>query len=1115
MTPLKQRKPFPITRRDRVIEDYHGTKVADPYRWLEDDTCPDVQNWINEQNTDFEEYISQYEIREDFKNRLTELWNYEKALLPYPVEDTYYTWRNNGLQNQNVLYRSKDPKQMGELVLDPNLLSTDGTIAVTTTSFSPNGKYLAYGLSKSGSDWQTLNVLNLETLETLSDVLQHLRFTTPTWLADESGFIYSRFPDPNVATVLEAQAKNNMVCLHILGQDQEQDKIIHKDDANPEWNFSVHADEDNKWLFMSVWYGTLPVNQLFYKPMAKLDSPWLTIADNFDEGWNVIGVANDIAYVETQQYAPFGKLMSVKLSETGISDWKTIIPDMGELIENSTIINNKIITTPLSHATHRIKVYELDGTFSKEIELPAPGSIAGISSKQSGTEMFFGFASFLFPGTIFRYDFTTDKLETIFAPKIDFPFHDYITEQVFYESKDGTKVPMFITRKKHLVKHGNHRTLLYGYGGFTVNMTPSFAPTILAWLEKDGIYAQPCLRGGNEYGEAWHRAGMLESKQNVFDDFIAAAEYLIAEKYTCPAKISINGGSNGGLLTGACLTQRPDLFGAVAVAVPVLDMLRYHRFTIGRYWIGEYGCAENPEQFPFMYKYSPLHNVKMNAVYPPTIILTADTDDRVVPSQARKFAATLQAADGGENPLLIRIEKSAGHGAGKPVSKIIQERADLYTFLYMNTMDEGPERKPTDELVDFTQYPIPTLDPASLGHNIKKTMHLLTSSTAEKPNKVRIAYTGQSIVDPNNTWPADLTAWLRETYPTAEIVTHNFAIGGFATEFLRKRMPNDIASFYPDLVICYVSGNDEQYEEMVRYIKENTMAEMMIHTSHISIDSAGYDWAEEMSYKRLPAIAQKYGAQMCDTRTPWKDFLVKYSLDASVMVYDNAHLNVSGQTFMLGLMKQFFVLQPSNVAAEIQAQYIPITAESWKENKLTVPFTGNRVEVVYGKGECHPVTVLVDGKKPSDMKEAYIRTEENDSMWTKMGIINFKKAPGLQKFTITIDSFTDPANFTYTAVGSVTGLEGTSNAQGVLDGNYLHLTPDSFIFHPATDNPKPGEKYTFETLLNGTDTHPDTNELFDPMMLISGIPVGEHILTLEAEGGRPNIVALKIYNPQI
>ena len=681
MTALKPRR---VTRRELVVEDYHGTKVADPYRWLEDDTCPNVQKWIDEQNGDFEEYIAQHDVRKDFKTRLTELWNYEKAQLPYAVEGMYYTWRNNGLQNQNILYRSKDPKEVGELVLDPNTLSTDGTVAVTSASFSPNGKYLAFGLSKSGSDWQTLNVLNLETLETLPDVLQHLRYTTPSWLPDESGFFYGCYPAPNVATVLEAQAKNNIICLHILGQGQAQDKVIHKDDANPEWNFVFFTDEDKKWAFLNIWYGTLPVNHLYYKPLAKLDSPWLTIADNFDDGWNIVGVVGDIAYIDTQQDAPCGKIMSVKLSESGISDWKTIIPESDEIFENARIVNNKIVLTPLSHATHRIKVYELDGTFVKEIELPAPGSINGISSKQSGSEMFFGFASFLFPGTVYKYDFASGKLETTFAPKIDFPFEDYVTEQIFYASKDGTKVPMFITHKKGLAKDASHRTLLYGYGGFTVSLTPAFGPGILAWLEKGGIYAQACLRGGNEYGEAWHRAGMLESKQNVFDDFIAAAEYLINEKYTSPAKIGIHGGSNGGLLTGACLTQRPDLFGAVAVHVPVLDMLRYHRFTIGRYWIGEYGCAENPDQFPFMYKYSPLHNVKMNTVYPPTIILTADTDDRVVPSQARKFAATLQAADGGENPILIRIEKSAGHGAGKPVSKQIDERADLYTFLYVN-----------------------------------------------------------------------------------------------------------------------------------------------------------------------------------------------------------------------------------------------------------------------------------------------------------------------------------------------------------------------------------------------------------------------------------------------
>lgn len=677
--------PRRITRRELVVDDYHGIKVADPYRWLEDDTCPEVQKWMQEQNGDFEEYISGYAVRGEIKSRLTDLFNYAKSSVPRDVDGTYYTWRNDGLQNQSVLYRADNPKDLGEMVFDPNTLSDDGTMAVMTTAFSPKGKYLAYGLSDSGSDWQIVRILDLQTKEHLPDTLHHIKFTSIEWLPDESGFVYSRFPDPKTSAVLSATALNMMVCLHILGKDQNEDKLLHKDDDHPEWGFYFHADDDKKWAFMDVSYSTLRRNMLFYKPFDKLDTtPWLPIADNFDEGWDVIGVIGDTAYIITQKDAPFCKVMSVKLSENGATDWQTVIPDRGEMLEDVKIVNNQLLCIVLQHATHRLMLHELSGDFVREIQLPAPGSIRGYFGKQKGTEMFVQFSSVLYPDTILRYDFKANKTETVFAPQISFPFGEYETVQKFYTSKDGTKVPMFVTHRKGIAKDASHPTLLYGYGGYNINMVPGFAPAILGWLEKGGIYAVACLRGGAEYGEQWHRAGMLESKQNTFDDFIAAAEYLVDEKYTTKSKIGIYGRSNGGLLTGACVVQRPDLFGAVAVGVPVLDMLRYHLFTAGRYWVGEYGYSEDPNQFDFLYKYSPLHNVKMNTVYPPTLILTADTDDRVVPSQARKFAATMQAADGGENPIYIRIEKSAGHGMGKPTTKVIEEWTDLFTFLLAN-----------------------------------------------------------------------------------------------------------------------------------------------------------------------------------------------------------------------------------------------------------------------------------------------------------------------------------------------------------------------------------------------------------------------------------------------
>ena len=679
-------KPRRTTRRELVVEDYHGVKVADPYRWLEDDTAPEVQKWMEEQNGDFESYISSHEIRQKLKTRITEIWEYATSKAPEKSGDYYYTWRNNGLQNQSVLYRSKKYDEEGEIVFDPNTLSKDGTVAVSALEYSPKGNYMAYGLSTSGSDWAVIKVMDLRTKEILSESLHFVKFGGASWLPDESGFFYTRYPDPKVDDILKADARNPMVYLHTLGQTQDQDKLVYQDPDHPDWGFGIFSGEDNKWAFLNVTAGTtLRQNKLYFRPLEDLEAPWLPIADDFENCWDVIGVVDDRAYIFTQKDAPFGKLMSVKLSENGISDWRTIIPDQGEMLEHVGIVNNQLGCLVLRHATHRIMLYDLDGKFIKEIELPAPGTVGNyFTAKQKDKEIFILFTSDLYPSTVLRYDFETSKMTTVFTPKINFNFSEYETIQEFYISKDGTKVPLFITRKKSLAKDGNNPTILYGYGGYNISLTPAFSNANLAWLEMGGIYAVACLRGGSEYGEDWHRAGMLEKKQNVFDDFISAGEYLIKEKYTSKERLGIMGWSNGGLLTGACLTQRPDLFGAVMVGVPVLDMLRFYKFTAGRYWTGEYGCAEDPEHFKFLYEYSPLHNVKMNRVYPPTLVMTADTDDRVVPMHARKFTAALQAADGGENPIFIRIEKSAGHGYGKPVSKIIDERADLLAFFFVN-----------------------------------------------------------------------------------------------------------------------------------------------------------------------------------------------------------------------------------------------------------------------------------------------------------------------------------------------------------------------------------------------------------------------------------------------
>ncbi|MCL2557264.1 MAG: prolyl oligopeptidase family serine peptidase [Treponema sp.] len=691
---MKNLKPRRQTRRELVTDDYHGTIVADPYRWLENDSEPEVQKWMDEQQRDFEDYIGALPVREKLKARLESLWRYERRSVPAyvgaptSVGGMYYAWRNDGLQNQSALYRMENPADQGELVLDPNALSADGTVAVMSAAFSPKGNFLAYGLSTSGSDWQEIKVLNLKTLANTSDIILHTKLTSATWLPDESGFIYTRYPEQDESAILDKKMTNAMVYVHKLGEAQSADRLLHKDDAHPQWLFGIDADEDNKWLFLSTSYSTLARNMLHYKPFANLDSPWLALSDNFDDCFRAIGAIGDTAYVYTEKDAPFGKVMSAKLSASGLIGWETIVEDKGEKLEDVYIANNHIICVYLRDATSCVKIFDKNGNHTQDVELPGLGSISAFSCRQNREEFFIQFDGYLYPAAIFRLDFSGGKPAKIFAPKIDFHFDDYETVREFYVSRDGARVPIFITARKGLKLDRSNPTLLYGYGGFNINMTPAFSARALAWLESGGVYAVPCLRGGAEYGEAWHRAGMLESKQNTFDDFIAAGEYLISSGRTKNEKLAILGGSNGGLLTAACLTQRPELFGAVVVAVPVIDMLRYHLFTLGRLWTGEYGCAEDRAQFPFMYKYSPLHNVKMNVAHPATLIITADTDDRVVPGHARKFAATLQAADGGESPILIRIEKSAGHGHGKPVSKVIEESADMLAFL-LSVLEAG------------------------------------------------------------------------------------------------------------------------------------------------------------------------------------------------------------------------------------------------------------------------------------------------------------------------------------------------------------------------------------------------------------------------------------------
>ncbi len=672
---------IPHTRRDDTVEDYHGTQVADPYRWLEDAASSEVQAWSEAQDAVTRAYLATLSGRERIKARLTELYNYPKYTVPSKRGDHYYFSKNTGLQNQFVLYKQTTLGGEATLVLDPNTLSTDGTVALVNRSFSEDGKLLAYGASTSGSDWQEVKVRRVDEGSDFDEVIKWTKFSSLAWRHDEQGFYYSRFPEPG--TVPEEDETNfNKVYLHKPGTAQIDDQIVFERPDAKELAFDPTVTDDGNYLVLNVWHGTDQKNRVYYR---EIDStgPFVRLLDEADAEYSFVGNDGPVFYFKTDLNASHGRIIAIDTREPGRSNWKERVPQQDDVIAFALIVNHQFVVVYMHDAHHQMKRYTLDGQFLGEIPLPTLGSLAEISGEAHESELFFSFTSYLVPTSIYRYDFTQDELTLFHGAEIKFDASGYETEQVFYPSKDGTRIPMFLTHKKGLVKDGTHPTLLYGYGGFNVSLTPAFSLVALLWVESGGIYAVANLRGGGEYGEEWHKAGVLDKKQNVFDDFIAAGEWLIANKYTSTPKLAINGGSNGGLLTATCLVQRPDLWGAVVCEVPVIDMLRYHRFTIGRYWISDYGDAEhNAEDFKFLYAYSPLHNVKEGVHYPPTLIMTADTDDRVVPAHAKKFTATIQRAHSGENPPLLRLELKAGHGLGKPTAKIIEERSDMLAFLF-------------------------------------------------------------------------------------------------------------------------------------------------------------------------------------------------------------------------------------------------------------------------------------------------------------------------------------------------------------------------------------------------------------------------------------------------
>lgn len=680
----RSRRPmlsYPSTRTTNTTDTYHGVSVPDPYRWLEDPNTDETAQWVVAQNKVTFGYLNALPGRDQLNARLTELWNYERYGTPFKQADRYFYYKNDGLQNQSVLYTLPTLDSEPTVLLDPNTLSEDGTVALSGTAISENAKYLAYGLSTAGSDWVEWHVRDIETGEDTSDHIKWVKFSGAAWTHDHQGFFYSRYDEPNEESKLEDVNYFQKLYYHRLGTPQSEDTLTYERPDQKEWGFAGDVTEDGRYLIISVWRGTEPKNLVFYKDLQQPEAEVIELIANFEAQYSLIDTDDTTFWFRTDLDAPKGRVIAIDIANPDTANWQTLIPESEETLESVGILNNQFIADYLKDAYTQIKIFDLEGKPVREVELPGIGSAGGFNGKRSDTETFYSFTSFTVPSRIYHYDLTTGESTLFREPSIPFNPNDYETRQVFYPSKDGTQIPMFITAKKGLKLNGENPVLLYGYGGFNISLSPSFSVSNLVWLEMGGVYAVANLRGGGEYGESWHQQGIKTSKQNVFDDFISAGEWLIEQKYTKREKLAIAGGSNGGLLVGACITQRPDLFRAALPAVGVLDMLRFNKFTIGWAWESDYGSPENEDEFKALYAYSPLHNLKLGTDYPATMITTADHDDRVVPAHSFKFAAALQSAHEGDNPVLIRIETKAGHGAGKPTTKQIEEATDKWAFL--------------------------------------------------------------------------------------------------------------------------------------------------------------------------------------------------------------------------------------------------------------------------------------------------------------------------------------------------------------------------------------------------------------------------------------------------
>jgi prolyl oligopeptidase len=672
---------YPAAPTTDQVDDYSGTKVADPYRPLENPDSLESRKWIEAEDKVTFDFLNTIPEREGIKKRLTEVWDYERFGVPFKEDGRYFFSKNSGLQNQNVIYATKNFSEQPRELLDPNVLAKDGTVALGGLEVTDDAKFMAYGLSTAGSDWQQWKVREVETGKDRPDQIDWVKFSGASWKKDGSGFFYSRYDKPDEQNKLRSQVYGHKLFFHQLGTPQAQDKLIYERPDQKEWLFNASVTDDGHYLIITVQRGTDPKNRIFYKDLADPNSKVIELLDKADAQYNFLDNDGSTFWFRTDLNAPLGRVIAIDTSKGVPAQIKELVPQSNDKLEGVSVVGDRFVAVYLHDAHSAIKVLKLDGSADGEVALPGLGTAGGFGGKRKDHETFYSFTSFTTPTSIFRYNFDKRASELLFQPKVKFNPNDYATDQVFYNSADGTRVPMFISYKKGMKRDGKNPTYLYGYGGFDISLTPSFSPSTLVWMEMGGIFASANLRGGGEYGEKWHETGMLHVKQNVFDDFIAAAQYLIDNRYTSTPKLAIGGGSNGGLLVGVCMTQRPDLFGAALPAVGVMDMLRFQKFTIGWAWTSDYGSSEKKEDFPFLYAYSPLHHLAKGSCYPATFITTADHDDRVVPAHSFKFAATLQAAQGCEKPTLIRIETKAGHGAGKPTTKVIEETADRWAFL--------------------------------------------------------------------------------------------------------------------------------------------------------------------------------------------------------------------------------------------------------------------------------------------------------------------------------------------------------------------------------------------------------------------------------------------------